>query len=110
MSAALMMKIGEYKKNEATQRNGGITTPGLGLQPSVETVLADRRYIGPYTFNADTLERVDFPGGYFDYEGKAHYMIRDWNSSVNMVVNGEGFIKQHTCYLRVRGVSNLAGI
>ncbi|MBD5233464.1 MAG: hypothetical protein HDS65_04710, partial [Bacteroidales bacterium] len=78
---------------------GGVITPGAGsLLPDVETGLSDRRYIGPFTFNADTLERVDFPGGFFDHAGRAFYMVRDWNSSVAMVVDAEGEIRQHTGY------------
>lgn len=79
----------------------GTILPGTGgglVIPDAETVLADRRYIGPFTFSADTLERIDFPGGYFDHTGKPFYMIRDWNASVAMVVDETGRVKQHTGY------------
>ncbi|MDE6526217.1 MAG: hypothetical protein K2L75_03095 [Muribaculaceae bacterium] len=37
--------------------------------PRLNTI-SNRYYFGPFTLNADTLERVDFPGGYFDGSGK----------------------------------------
>ncbi|MCM1068148.1 MAG: hypothetical protein NC418_11305, partial [Muribaculaceae bacterium] len=61
-------------------------------------IAANRRYVGPFTFNADTLERVDFPGGYFDGAGKAHFMLTDWQGNVNMVVDAEGRLEQHVTY------------
>ncbi|MCM1067164.1 MAG: hypothetical protein NC418_06300 [Muribaculaceae bacterium] len=61
-------------------------------------IAANRRYIGPFTFNADTIERVDFPGGYFDGAGKAHFMLTDWQGNVNMVVDAEGQLEQHVTY------------
>ena len=57
-----------------------------------------RRYVGPFTFNTDTLERVDFPGGYFDGLGKAHFLLTDWQGNVDMVVGSDGMIKQHNTY------------
>lgn len=59
---------------------------------------ADRRYEGSFTFNADTLERVDFPGGYYDGAGRAHYLYTDWQGNVTMVCNQNGTIEQHTGY------------
>ncbi|MCM1067162.1 MAG: hypothetical protein NC418_06290, partial [Muribaculaceae bacterium] len=61
-------------------------------------IAANRRYIGPFTFNADSLERVDFPGGYFDGAGKAHFMLTDWQGNVNMVVDAERRLEQHVTY------------
>ena len=70
-----------------TRRNGGRFA-----------TLSYRRYVGPFTFNTDTLERVDFPGGYFDGHGKAHFLLTDWQGNVDMVVGSDGMIKQHNTY------------
>ncbi|MDE6611215.1 MAG: hypothetical protein K2K22_01480, partial [Muribaculaceae bacterium] len=51
-----------------------------------------------FTFNADTLERVDFPGGYFDGLGKIHYNITDWQGNVVMVVDNTGRPVQRVSY------------
>ncbi|MDE6157203.1 MAG: hypothetical protein K2F78_03545, partial [Muribaculaceae bacterium] len=48
--------------------------------PRLNTI-SNRYYFGPFTFNADTLWRVDFPGGYFDGSGKIHYNISDWQGA-----------------------------
>ena len=70
-----------------TRRNGGRFA-----------TLSYRRYVGPFTFNTDTLERVDFPGGYFDGHGKAHFLLTDWQGNVDMVVGSDGKMVQHNTY------------
>ena len=57
-----------------------------------------RRYVGPFTFNTDTLERVDFAGGYFDGNGDVHFYHTDWQGNVTMVTDGKGQLEQHNGY------------
>ncbi|MDE6854114.1 MAG: hypothetical protein K2J38_03560, partial [Muribaculaceae bacterium] len=64
----------------------------------VQTVTSDRRYMGSYTFNADTLERIDFTGGYFDGRGNAHFMFTDWQGNVTITTDSSGEIEQHIGY------------
>ncbi len=61
-------------------------------------VLRDRLYVGPFTFNTDTLERVDFAGGYFDGKGCVHFYHSDWQGNVTMVTDGHGQLEQHNGY------------
>ena len=56
------------------------------------------RYVGPFTFNTDTLERVDFAGGYFDGKGGVHFYHTDWQGNVTMVADGHGQLEQHIGY------------
>ena len=62
------------------------------------TKTSDRRYVGSMTFNADTLERVDFTGGYFDGRGAAHYLFTDWQGNVTITTDAAGKIEQHIGY------------
>lgn len=64
----------------------------------VQTATSDRRYMGSYTFNADTLERIDFTGGYFDGRGNAHFMFTDWQGNVTITTDSSGEIEQHIGY------------
>ena len=59
---------------------------------------ADRRYLDLYTFNADTLERIDFSGGYFDGCGKAHFILTDWQGNVTITTDADGRLEQHIGY------------
>ena len=59
---------------------------------------ADRRYLDLYTFNADTLERIDFSGGYFDGCGKAHFILTDWQGNVTITTDADGRLEQHIDY------------
>ncbi|MBP3537212.1 MAG: hypothetical protein J6J93_06685 [Muribaculaceae bacterium] len=59
---------------------------------------ADRRYMESFTFNADTLERIEFNGGYFDGHGKAHFLFTDWQGNVTMTTDAGGRLEQHTGY------------
>ena len=59
---------------------------------------ADRRYLDLYTFNADTLERIDFAGGYFDGCGKAHFIFTDWQGNVTITTDADGRLEQHIGY------------
>ena len=61
-----------------------------------------RTYIDRFTFacgsdGVDTLMRVDFPGGYFDSAG-VHWMLPDAIGSVELVIDGNGNVEQHTGY------------
>ena len=57
-----------------------------------------REYCGDFILENDTLSMVNFPGGYFDSEGKPNYRHTDWQGNVTMVTNSEGKIAQHTGY------------
>ena len=59
---------------------------------------ADRRYLDLYTFNADTLDRIDFAGGYFDGCGKAHFIFTDWQGNVTITTDADGRLEQHIGY------------
>ena len=61
-------------------------------------VFYNRRFIGPFTFDTDTLERVDFAGGYFDGKGGVHFYHSDWQGNVTMVTDGHGQLEQHNGY------------
>lgn len=61
-----------------------------------------RTHIANFTFacvgnGADTLMRADFPYGYFDGRG-VHWMMPDAIGSVELVIDGDGLVEQHTGY------------
>ena len=60
--------------------------------------IADRRYIGSFILNCDTLERVNFGAGYLDSKGKPHFLFTDWQGNVTMTTDSRGHIEQHIGY------------
>lgn len=64
----------------------------------VKTKMSDRRYLESFTFNADTLERIDFNGGYFDGQGNAHFLLPDWQGNVTITTDARGRVEQHIGY------------
>lgn len=64
----------------------------------VKTKMSDRRYLESFTFNADTLERIDFNGGYFDGHGEAHFLLPDWQGNVTITTDARGRVEQHIGY------------
>lgn len=60
--------------------------------------VSERHYIGDFVFEGDSLLYVNFSGGYFDGEGKAHYRHTDWQGNVTMVTDAQGALEQHTGY------------
>ncbi len=61
-------------------------------------VTDDRRFIGSFTLNLDKLERVDFPGGYIDGTGNAHFLYRDWQGNVVLTVDADNNVEQMVDY------------
>lgn len=57
-----------------------------------------RRFADIFTFRNDTLERIDFPGGYFDENGKAHYLLADYLGNVTMQLNTDGYLERNISY------------
>ena len=57
-----------------------------------------RDYCGDFIFEDNALSMVNFPGGYFDSDGKPNYRHTDWQGNVTIVTNSEGKIAQHTGY------------
>ena len=57
-----------------------------------------RDYCGDFIFVDNALSMVNFPGGYFDSDGKPNYRHTDWQGNVTIVTNSEGKIAQHTGY------------
>ena len=61
-------------------------------------VTQTRDYCGDFIFVDNALSMVNFPGGYFDSDGKPNYRHTDWQGNVTIVTNSEGKIAQHTGY------------
>lgn len=59
---------------------------------------SDRRYVDAFTFNADTLERIEFTDGYFDGQGNPHFLFTDWQGNVTLATSAEGRIEQNIGY------------
>lgn len=57
-----------------------------------------RRFADIFTFRNDTLERIDFPGGYFDENGKAHYLLADYLGNVTMQLDADGHLERNISY------------
>ncbi|MDE6611213.1 MAG: hypothetical protein K2K22_01470 [Muribaculaceae bacterium] len=68
------------------------------IRGSYYKTLSNRIYLGPITLNFNSLERVDFPGGYFDGDGKAHFLLTDWQGNVDMVIDRDRKIVQRNTY------------
>ena len=66
--------------------------------PAGPKVIADRRYIGSFILNCDTLERVNFGAGYLDSKGKPHFLFTDWQGNLTMSTDSRGHIEQHVGY------------
>ena len=66
--------------------------------PAGPKVIADRRYIGSFILNCDTLERVNFGAGYLDSKGKPHFLFTDWQGNVTISTDSRGHIEQHVGY------------
>ncbi len=60
--------------------------------------VSERSYCGDFVFEGDSLAYVNFPGGYFDGNGGAHYRHPDFQGNITMVTDSEGKIEQHTGY------------
>lgn len=61
-------------------------------------VTDDRRFIGSFTLNHEAIERVDFPGGYVDGTGNAHFLYRDWQGNVVLTVDADNNVEQMVGY------------
>ena len=80
-----------------------IKTRYLTAVINTPTPTGTKTHIANFTFGsnsnaADTLTRVDFPGGYFDAKGGVHWMLTDAIGSIEMVVDSRGSVEQHTGY------------
>ena len=62
------------------------------------TLVSERSYCGGFVFEGDSLIYANFPGGYFDGEGLAHYSHTDFQGNITMVTDRDGQICQHTGY------------
>ena len=62
------------------------------------TPVSERCYCGGFVFEGDSLIYANFPGGYFDGEGHAHYRHTDFQGNITMVTDRDGQICQHTGY------------
>ena len=60
--------------------------------------VSERSYCGDFVFEGDSLAYVNFPGGYFDGNGGAHYRHPDFQGNITMVTDSDGKIEQHTGY------------
>ena len=60
--------------------------------------VSERSYCGDFVFEGDSLAYVNFPGGYFDGNGGAHYRHPDFQGNITMVTGQDGKIEQHTGY------------
>ncbi|MDE6311844.1 MAG: hypothetical protein K2L96_08540 [Muribaculaceae bacterium] len=57
-----------------------------------------RNFIAGRVFKGNALEYSYFTGGYFDADGKVHYIISDYQGSAVMVVDSLGTVEQHNSY------------
>ena len=62
------------------------------------TLVSERCYCGGFVFEGDSLIYANFPGGYFDGEGLAHYSHTDFQGNITMVTDRDGQLCQHTGY------------
>ena len=58
----------------------------------------DRRFVEGFVFNKGQLERVDFPGGYFDSDGEPHYLLTDRLGSVVLAVSADNKVEARYGY------------
>ncbi len=58
----------------------------------------ERRYCDNFVFEGDSLLYVNFPGGYFDGNGRVHYRHADFQGNTTMVTDASGTLEQHTGY------------
>ena len=62
-----------------------------------KSIYVDGFTIGERSLIGRTVDRVDFPGGYFD-NGGVHWLLRDGLGSVGMAVDDSGKVEQHVQY------------
>ncbi len=79
-----------------------ISAEHYGTSRNVKFPLGRKTHLANFTFgndgsNTDTLTRVDFPWGYFDGNG-VHWTLTDAIGSIEIVVDGDGNVEQHTGY------------
>ncbi len=98
-----MMSARMISSNIYSSSGNLIKTRYLTAVINTPTPTGTKTHIANFTFGsrrsaADTLTRVDFPGGYFDAKGGVHWMLTDAIGSVEMVVDNRGSVEQHTGY------------
>ncbi len=71
---------------------------GTIKQGNKETVAFDRRFVEGFVFDKNRLERVDFPGGYFDAQGDPHYLLTDRLGSVVLAVSADNKVEARYGY------------
>ena len=76
----------------------GVSTYALLAGKRRPVKVSERSYCGDFVFEGDSLAYVNFPGGYFDGNGGAHYRHPDFQGNITMVTGQDGKIEQHTAY------------
>ncbi len=71
---------------------------GTIKQGNKETVAFDRHFVEGFVFDKNRLERIDFPGGYFDAQGEPHYLLTDRLGSVVLAVSADNKVEARYGY------------